>query len=83
MVHENEPINKLSGNDLIKEKHTISKRSLTNFSESPLYLEVRIAEEMLKNVVWHSFATAFARRVLPVICYFSKMNILDHINILL
>jgi len=44
----------------------MSKRILISFSESPLYLEVRVAEETLKNVVEHSVATALASIVLPV-----------------
>lgn len=45
---------------------TISKRSRTNFSDSPRYLEVSVAEETLKKVVPHSVATALASIVLPV-----------------
>ena len=45
---------------------TISKRIRTSFSDSPLYLEVRVEELTLKNVVPHSVATAFANIVLPV-----------------
>lgn len=45
---------------------TISNSSLTSFSESPRYLEVRVEEETLKNVVPHSVATAFANIVFPV-----------------
>jgi len=44
----------------------MSKRILISFSESPLYFEVRVAEETLKKVVQHSVATAFASIVLPV-----------------
>lgn len=46
--------------------HTISKSILISFSDSPRYLEVRVEEETLKNVVPHSVATALARRVFPV-----------------
>lgn len=42
-----------------------SKSNLTSFSESPLYLEVRVDDETLKKVVLHSVATAFASIVLP------------------
>ena len=45
---------------------TISKSILISFSDSPRYLEVRVEEETLKNVVPHSVATALARRVFPV-----------------
>lgn len=45
---------------------TISKRRRTSFSDSPLYLEVRVDEETLKKVVLHSVATALANRVFPV-----------------
>ena len=45
---------------------TISKSSLTSFSDSPRYLEVSVEEETLKKVVPHSVATALASRVLPV-----------------
>lgn len=45
---------------------TISNRRRTSFSDSPLYLEVRVDEDTLKNVVLHSVATALARRVFPV-----------------
>ena len=34
--------------------------------DSPRYLEVRVEDEMLKNEVLHSEATAFANMVLPV-----------------
>ena len=43
-----------------------SKRTLTSFSESPLYLLTMLDAEMLKNVVRHSDATARASSVLPV-----------------
>ena len=39
---------------------------LTSFSESPRHLLTRVDAEMLKNVVLHSVATAFASNVLPV-----------------
>lgn len=48
------------------EIHTISNKSRTNFSDSPLYLEVRVDEETLKKVVPHSVATALASIVFPV-----------------
>ena len=38
----------------------------TNFSESPLHLLTMEEAEMLKKVVRHSVATAFANRVFPV-----------------
>lgn len=47
-------------------KLTISNRSLTSFSDSPLYLEVSVDEDTLKKVVLHSVATAFANIVFPV-----------------
>lgn len=40
--------------------------TLTSFSESPLHLLTMELAEILKNVVLHSVATAFARRVFPV-----------------
>lgn len=45
---------------------TISKRSRTNFSDSPRYLDVSVEEDTLKKVVPHSVATALASIVLPV-----------------
>ena len=45
---------------------TISNRIRTNFSDSPLYFEVRVDELTLKNVVPHSVATALANIVFPV-----------------
>jgi hypothetical protein len=45
---------------------TISNNSLTSFSESPRYLEVRVEDETLKNVVQHSVTTALANMVFPV-----------------
>lgn len=51
---------------LHKKKLTISNRSLTSFSDSPLYLEVNVDEDTLKKVVLHSVATAFASIVFPV-----------------
>lgn len=45
---------------------TISNNRRTSFSDSPLYLEVRVEEETLKKVVPHSVATALASIVLPV-----------------
>jgi hypothetical protein len=45
---------------------TISNSSLTSFSESPRYLEVRVEDETLKNVVQHSVTTALANMVFPV-----------------
>ena len=50
----------------LSQAFTISNRRRTSFSDSPLYLEVRVDEETLKNVVLHSVATALARRVFPV-----------------
>lgn len=44
----------------------MSNNSRTSFSESPLYFEVRVAEDTLKKVVRHSVATARASNVLPV-----------------
>jgi hypothetical protein len=43
-----------------------SNRALTSFSESPLHLLTKVDADILKNVVWHSEATAFANRVFPV-----------------
>ena len=40
--------------------------TLTSFSESPLHLLTILEAEMLKNVVLHSVATAFASNVFPV-----------------
>ena len=40
--------------------------TLTSFSESPLHLLTMLDAEMLKKVVLHSVATAFASNVLPV-----------------
>ncbi len=40
--------------------------TLTNFSESPLHLLAIVDADILKKVVLHSVATAFARSVLPV-----------------
>ena len=45
---------------------TISNNSLTSFSDSPRYLEVRVEDETLKKVVPHSVATALANMVFPV-----------------
>jgi len=45
---------------------TISNSRRTSFSDSPLYLEVRVEEDTLKKVVPHSVATALANMVLPV-----------------
>lgn len=44
----------------------MSNNSLTSFSDSPRYLEVRVEEETLKKVVPHSVATALANIVFPV-----------------
>jgi len=44
----------------------ISNKSLTNFSDSPRYLDVIVDDETLKNVVPHSVATALANIVFPV-----------------
>lgn len=49
-----------------RDRLTISNRTRTSFSDSPLHLEVRVEEEILKNVVPHSVATALASMVLPV-----------------
>jgi len=43
-----------------------SKSTLINFSESPHHLLTIVDAEMLKNVVRHSVATAFAIIVFPV-----------------
>jgi len=43
-----------------------SKSTRTSFSESPRYLETMDEALMLKKVVLHSVATAFASMVLPV-----------------
>ena len=40
--------------------------TLTSFSESPRHLLTMLDAEMLKKVVLHSVATAFASNVLPV-----------------
>eukprot|EP00362_Geleiidae_sp_MMETSP1317_P000789 CAMPEP_0201285518 /NCGR_PEP_ID=MMETSP1317-20130820/110297_1 /ASSEMBLY_ACC=CAM_ASM_000770 /TAXON_ID=187299 /ORGANISM="Undescribed Undescribed, Strain Undescribed" /LENGTH=110 /DNA_ID=CAMNT_0047610715 /DNA_START=392 /DNA_END=720 /DNA_ORIENTATION=+ len=40
--------------------------NLTNFSLSPRHLLTMVEALMLKNVVWHSVATALASIVLPV-----------------
>jgi len=56
----------VDGNGMGDMLHTISKSSLTSFSDSPRYLEVSVEEVTLKNVVPHSVATALARRVFPV-----------------
>lgn len=45
---------------------TISNSILTSFSDSPLYFDVSVDDETLKNVVPHSVATALASMVLPV-----------------
>lgn len=45
---------------------TISNNRRTNFSDSPLYFDVSVEDETLKNVVPHSVATALASMVLPV-----------------
>lgn len=45
---------------------TISNKSRTSFSDSPLYFDVKVDEETLKKVVLHSVATAFASIVFPV-----------------
>lgn len=47
-------------------KRTISNSRRTSFSDSPLYLEVRVEEDTLKKVVPHSVATALANMVFPV-----------------
>lgn len=53
-------------NILLKYCLTISNNSRTSFSDSPLYFDVNVEDETLKNVVPHSVATAFASIVLPV-----------------
>ena len=40
--------------------------NLIHVPDSPRYLEVSVEDEMLKNEVLHSEATAFANMVLPV-----------------
>ena len=45
---------------------TISKSSLTSFSDSPRYFDVRLDDETLKNVSPHSVATPLANMVFPV-----------------
>lgn len=42
-----------------------ANRVRINFSLSPINLETRVLALMLKNVDWHSDATAFANNVLP------------------
>lgn len=42
------------------------KHTLTNFSESPRYLAVRVVAVTLKKVVPHSVATALASMVFPI-----------------
>lgn len=44
----------------------ISNSTRTSFSLSPRHLDTIELAEMLKNVVRHSVATAFANRVFPV-----------------
>ena len=44
----------------------MSKTSRTIFSDSPRHFEDSVDAETLKNVVWHSLATAFASIVFPV-----------------
>jgi len=44
----------------------ISKRTLINFSESPLHFDTMLLADMLKNVLLHSVATALANIVFPV-----------------
>ena len=43
-----------------------SNNTLTSFSLSPRHLDTIEVADMLKNVVRHSVATAFASSVLPV-----------------
>lgn len=45
---------------------TSKSNTLTSFSESPLHLLTMEDAEMLKKVVLHSVATAFANNVFPV-----------------
>lgn len=49
-----------------KKTEETSNNTRINFSESPLHLETTVDAEMLKNVVLHSVATAFANIVFPV-----------------
>lgn len=51
---------------MIDHRFTISNSNRTSFSDSPLYFDVNVEDETLKNVVPHSVATAFASIVLPV-----------------
>mmetsp|Transcript_22700 Transcript_22700/g.52339 ORF Transcript_22700/g.52339 Transcript_22700/m.52339 type:complete len:242 (+) Transcript_22700:443-1168(+) len=44
----------------------MSNSSRTRRSDSPLYLDARVEDDTLKNVVSHSVATDLARRVFPV-----------------
>lgn len=44
----------------------ILNKALINFSDSPTYLEIKSAEEILKNVASHSVAQALAKKVFPV-----------------
>jgi len=44
----------------------ISKRIQILFSDSPWNFEIKLLADILKNVVWHSVATALANIVFPV-----------------
>ena len=58
--------------------------TLTNFSESPLHLLTIVEAEILKNVVLHSVATAFASIVFPVPAgksFLWKVSIVDTLEI--
>lgn len=55
---QRQPMNK-------KESYSTSNKHRTSFSESPLHLLTSVDAEMLKNVVRHSVATAFANIVFP------------------
>ncbi len=48
----------------------------TNFSESPLHLLTMLDAEILKNVVSHSVATAFASNVFPVPKFTQKLYLI-------
>ena len=47
-------------------KSLTSNSTLTSFSESPRHLLTSVEAEILKKVVLHSDATAFANNVFPV-----------------
>ena len=66
-------------------RNTTLTRTLTSFSESPLHLLTMDDAEILKKVVLHSVATAFASSVFPVpvekknmnFCYGSRIRTLQ------